>query len=152
MNINYKPAGRNDIPLLLELMSEFYVIEHLPYDSLIITKGMEKFFSSDVYGKCWIINVDKILVGYILLTFGFSFEYHGVDALIDEFYIREEYRGKGIGKQTLEYVEQELTSLGIKAFHLEVDRQNFYAQSLYRKYGFEDHDRYLMTKWISKDI
>jgi len=38
--------------------------------------------------------------------------------------------------------------LGISAVHLEVDHTNTVAQALYRKAGFVDHDRYLMTRWL----
>ncbi|HEX2680374.1 MAG TPA: hypothetical protein VHQ03_03690 [Candidatus Dormibacteraeota bacterium] len=38
--------------------------------------------------------------------------------------------------------------MGVHALHLEVTHANTGAQQLYRKFGFEDHDRYLMTKRI----
>jgi len=38
--------------------------------------------------------------------------------------------------------------LGVKALHLEVERTNTAAQAFYRKIGFKDHSRYLMTKWL----
>jgi GNAT superfamily N-acetyltransferase len=41
-------------------------------------------------------------VGYIVLTFGYSLEYLGRDAFIDEFYLRESYRGRRWGRRTLE--------------------------------------------------
>ncbi|MFO7445764.1 MAG: GNAT family N-acetyltransferase [Ignavibacteriaceae bacterium] len=147
--MTYKLAVESDIPLLLEMTAEFYLIEHLPHNPQILTSALKKLFENPVYGKLWLILIDDEPAGYILVTFGYSLEYFGIDALVDEFYIREKFRGKGIGKQTLKYVEQELAGLGIKAFHLEVDRQNVYALEVYRKFGFADHDRYLMTKWIS---
>lgn len=39
-------------------------------------------------------------------------------------------------------------SLGIKALHLEVDRVNTRAKQLYHRFGFQDHERYLLTKWL----
>jgi len=149
MNINYKPADEKDIPLLLDLMKEFYIIEHLPYNVQVITSGLEKLFASSVYGKVWLIMDGENPAGYIAVTYGYSFEYHGVDALVDEFYIREQYRHQGIGKNTLKYIESFLAGKGIKAFHLEVDHTNTVAQEVYRKYGFKDHGRYLLTKWIA---
>lgn len=35
---------------------------------------------------------------------------------------------------------------GVSALHLEVARKNTAAQGFYRRLGFEDHDRYLMTR------
>jgi GNAT superfamily N-acetyltransferase len=116
----------------------------------VITEGLKKLFSSKAYGNFWLIYDDEIVVGYIIIVHGFSLEYHGVDAMIDEFFIRESYRGKGIGTQTLQFIEDELSRQGIKAFHLEVNHRNNSAKKMYSRFGFKDHDRYLMTKWIKK--
>lgn len=149
MSVVYKTADQKDIPLLLQLMNEFYILEHLPYNKEVITSGLEKLFSNPNYGRVWLIFSSNSPAGYIAVTYGYSFEFHGIDALVDEFYLREDFRRKGIGRNTLEFVEKYLSSEGIKAFHLEVDRNNLIAQEVYRKYGFKDHDRYLLTKWIS---
>jgi len=36
--------------------------------------------------------------------------------------------------------------------HLEVDRGNDPALELYRRTGYQDHDRLLMTKWLNRAI
>ena len=89
------------------------------------------------------------VIGYIVLTFGFSLEFHGRDAFLDELYLSEEYRGKGIGEASLGFVEALCQREGIKALHLEVERRNRRAQELYRQAGYQDHDRYLLTKWLA---
>ena len=80
---------------------------------------------------------------------GYSIEYGGRDAFIDEVYIRAAYRGQGIGRQAMMFAETQCRALGVRALHLEVARDNTNAHALYRKVGFVDHDRYLMTKHIS---
>ncbi|HYP53210.1 MAG TPA: GNAT family N-acetyltransferase, partial [Pyrinomonadaceae bacterium] len=65
-----------------------------------------------------------------------------------EFYLREEARGRGAGRRALEFVEGECRALGVRALHLEVERVNTNAQNLYRRCGFKDHDRYLLTKRV----
>lgn len=39
---------------------------------------------------------------------------------------------------------------GIRAVHLEVARRNVPAREFSRRMGFEDHDRYLMTKCLGQ--
>jgi ribosomal protein S18 acetylase RimI-like enzyme len=98
----------------------------------------------------WLINNGDETIGYVVLTLGYSLEYHGRDAFIDEICIRESHRGKGIGAEVFKIVEATCRRLEVQALHLEVERANTRAQAFYHKVGFEDHDRYLLTKWIVK--
>ena len=97
----------------------------------------------------WLIKAGDEAIGYVALTLGYSLEYHGRDAFIDEIYIRESHRGKGAGARPIKFVEAACRSLEVQALHLEVERANIKARAFYHKVGFEDHDRYLLTKWIA---
>jgi len=99
-------------------------------------------------GRIYSIKCDDEYVGYSVLTFGFSLEYFGRDALIDELYIRADYRGKGIGSRYLKFIENICKDENIFALHLEVSKINTKAQELYRRMGYKDHNRYLLTKWL----
>ncbi|WP_339380679.1 MULTISPECIES: GNAT family N-acetyltransferase [Cyanophyceae] len=88
-------------------------------------------------------------MGYIVLTFGYSLEFRGRDAFIDELYIRESYRGQGVGMSVIQFIESVCPSPEIQALYLEVERKKTAAQNLYQKVGSKDRDRYLMTKWIA---
>jgi ribosomal protein S18 acetylase RimI-like enzyme len=100
-------------------------------------------------GKAWIFCDGVAPVGYVVLTFGYSFEYLGRDAFIDELYVQPQYRRQGIGSQAMAFVEERARELGVHAIHLEVDHGNDPALGLYRRGGYEDHERYLMTKWLN---
>jgi ribosomal protein S18 acetylase RimI-like enzyme len=58
-------------------------------------------------------------------------------------------RGRGLGRAALEAVESAARELGVRALHLEVERENASAQALYRDRGFRDNDRRLMTKRLA---
>jgi GNAT superfamily N-acetyltransferase len=146
--VTYPLATPGHEDLLVELMREFYVIEHLPFDERVVRTGLREILGNSVYGLIHLIRVDGQPAGYMVLTFGFSLEFHGRDALIDELYVREEHRGKGLGRAALELAEEACRREGIHALHLEVDRVNLRAQEVYRKAGYRDHDRYLLTKWL----
>ena len=60
-------------------------------------------------GLAWLILDGDAAVGYIVLCFGYSLEWLGRDAFVDEFYLREEYRGRGWGRTTMEFVEEAAT-------------------------------------------
>ncbi|OKH37115.1 GNAT family N-acetyltransferase [[Phormidium ambiguum] IAM M-71] len=149
MEVTFKTASNDDRYLLLSLTKEFYQIEHLTYNVEVLNKCFDEIFTNDNLATIWIIYIEREPAGYVVLTFGYSLEFHGRDALIDEFYIRESYRSQGIGKQTLEFVLTTCQTLGIKAVHLEVSHENNRAKTIYQKAGFVAHDRYFMTKWIN---
>jgi ribosomal protein S18 acetylase RimI-like enzyme len=83
-----------------------------------------------------------------VLSFDFSLEYGGRNAWIDELFIRPELRGKGVGSKALDFAVQGARECGAKVLHLEVNRGNP-AINLYRRYGFEDHNRSLLSKWLT---
>jgi hypothetical protein len=49
------------------------------------------------FGLAWLIPDSATAVGYTVLCFGYSLEYLGRDAFIDEFYLVESHRGRGRG-------------------------------------------------------
>ena len=86
------------------------------------------------------------MVGYLAVTLGYSLEYRGRDAFLDEVYLAEEARGEGRGREALELAEAYGRERGAKALHLVVERHRPHAQELYRRAGFHLQDRHLMTK------
>ncbi len=150
MNTTFKIAARADVGLLVGFMREFYEHENLPFDEPAARQAMEKILQDHALGRVWRIQDGEQAIGYVVLTLGYSLEYHGRDAFIDEIYLRASHRGKGIGAQIIQFVEDVCRNLEVQALHLEVERANTKVQVFYHKVGFEDHDRYLLTKRIVK--
>lgn len=147
--LTFREATGGDVPDLVDMMQHLVVQEPAqPFDERAVTAAFGQFFSGPEFGRAWLLYVENNLAGYVILTFGFSFEYRGREAFIDELYIEEKYRGLGFGRQTMEFVADRARELGVNVIHLEVDRGNEPALALYRRTGYVDHDRYLMTKWL----
>jgi ribosomal protein S18 acetylase RimI-like enzyme len=149
MKTTFKIAECADIETLLEFIREYYEFDYLLFDEQVARAALTKFVGDESLGRVWLISYEDEAIGYLILTLGYSLEYGGRDAFIDEVYIRESHRGRGIGQRALTFAEEVCRSLGVRALHLEVERANTNAHGLYRKAGFVDHDRYLMTKRIS---
>jgi GNAT superfamily N-acetyltransferase len=146
MTINYRVAEISDLTLLLELVQEFHKIEKLAFDEKVDRDVLANLLADASLGQVWLIQQEDEAIGYIILTLGYSLEYRGRDAFIDEFYLRQKYRGQGIGTQTLAFVEDTCRVLGVQALHLEVDFENPDAQRLYHRVDYQPHNRFLMTK------
>jgi len=148
-DLNFKPAILNEIENLIAMMREFYAHDGLKFDETKARRALQGIIGDETFGRVFLIRLADEVAGYAVLTFGYSLEFHGRDAFVDEIYLRDEYRGRGIGNRALKFLTEVCAENGISALHLEVERSNTPAQAVYRKFGFEDHDRYLMTKWIT---
>ena len=142
--IQFKPLIISDIETVVLMMQEFYAIDNYPIDVDVSKTLLTEFISNKNLGKAWLIIFNDEIVGYIILTFVFSFEYQGKIAFVDELYVTEKARGKGIGSKAIEFVKVQSHKLSLKLIYLEVESHNKKAQNLYIANGFEMHNRKLM--------
>ena len=142
-------VGPAEIDAILPLMQEFYAIEHLPYDEQVARHALLQLWSDPTLGHAYLFEFAGAVAGYAVLTFGFSLKFRGRDALVDELYVRERYRGQGLGSACLSQIEEVCRGEGVQAVHLEVDHVNTRAQQLYHNAGYQDHQRHLLTKWLA---
>lgn len=148
MQPEFKLAEPSDTETLVQFVREFYEVDRHPFDEGVVRKGLSQILNDSSLGRLWLICLDGEAIGYVILGFSYSLEFWGRNAFVDELYLREAYRGRGIGTRTLEFVEEASLALGIECLHLEVERFNTQAHSLYRKLDYRDRDRYLMAKWL----
>jgi GNAT superfamily N-acetyltransferase len=144
MKANIKIALIGDLENLLPLVREFHEFEALQITEDVRKSSLTALLVNEQLGRIWLIYCDQQLVGYIALCLGYSIEFTGKDAFIDEFYIRPEFRGQGLGKQTLEFIKVAAKDLDIKAIHLEVARTNTNAHKLYTHSNFQVRDKYVL--------
>jgi ribosomal protein S18 acetylase RimI-like enzyme len=149
-NVQFRPAAAEDESALLRMMRSLAEQEPGAYffDEPVVREVLRKFLANPDLGQAWVFLDRETPVGYIVLTFGYSFEFHGRDSFIDELYIEPQYRRQGIGRRAMQFVEERARELGVNAIHLEVDQGNDAAAELYRRAGYDDHARFLMTKWL----
>lgn len=140
-----KLATAADLPLLASFVRAYHDFEGLaPLESL--SETLEPLLTKPDIGRIWLILHHNNPIGYATICVGYSIEFAGRDAFLDELFIAPEYRSQGIGTTALRLVKLQAAELGIKALHLEVDRDNHAAQRLYQKSGFVARNKYcLMT-------
>ena len=148
--ITFKPLEIKDIIAITLMMQDFYTIDNYPMDVEVTKTLFQEFISNEHLGKSWLIYSENEIVGYIILTFIFSFEYGGKIAFVDELFIKETARGKGFGKEAIQFIQQEVPKLSLKLLYLEVEPHNENAQKLYLAHDFELHNRKLMKYKVTK--
>lgn len=140
-------ARPEDLDRLLPLVEAFHSEEGIVQEDDERVAALMPLLDGSPLGAIYLIGPTRAPVGYIIITFGWSVEFGGMDAFVDEFFIRPKVRGRGMGGDTLTALAGALGDAGVRAFHLEVDRDNEAAQRLYARSGFEPRWRYmLMTR------
>lgn len=137
-----RKAGPADLTLLLPLIEAYHEFESIASTEAQRSEAVEPLLRDAALGSIWLIEKSGAPVGYIALCYGYSIEFGGRDAFIDEFYILPGERGQGIGTEVVDAVKAEAAAEGVLALHLEVDRNNDGARRLYERMGFRSRTQF----------
>jgi ribosomal protein S18 acetylase RimI-like enzyme len=150
--ISYKKVSEKNVESSLELMRSYYKEDGYAFSLVKARSAILKLISSSTLGKMEFILVHGQPVGYYCLSYGYSLQRHGRDAVIDEIYIDERARNKGIGQRTIRHIRIELKKEGFKGIYLFVRKRNVQAQRLYKRIGFKKIEEAAMFLDLSKLI
>lgn len=140
-----RKASVSDVELLVGMMAEFYAEADYALNAARAREAFEMLLSDPALGEIWLAQADGRDAGYMVLTFGYSMEYCGRDAFIDDLFIRPAYRNAGLGSALVRHARDVCVARGVRALHLEAGRDNDAAQRVYRKAGFTSTERQLLT-------
>ncbi|MBQ6874333.1 MAG: GNAT family N-acetyltransferase [Clostridia bacterium] len=121
---------------VIEMMREFYS------SPAVFSNGSDEIFLRDIeacinnsnYLEGYIIESSNHIQGYAMIAKSFSTEFGRPCIWIEDLYIKDEYRGAGVGRTFMDFITQKYTDC---IFRLEVEEENERAIKLYKKYGFE---------------
>jgi ribosomal protein S18 acetylase RimI-like enzyme len=139
------PVGAGDRAALEVMVRAYYAEDGLAFDEERQGAALAALLDGDPLGLAWLVRLGDAIVGYVVVTLGFSLESGGRDGFIDELFIVPAARAQGIGAKVLALVEREARTRNLQRLYLEVGHDNP-ARGLYRRAGFVDHQRYLMSK------
>ena len=131
----FVPEDREDY---IRFSTEFYnssaVDKPVPREHF--EQGFDEMMRSDVYVQGYMLVCDGNNVGYCVTMKTYSVEAGGITRWIDELFVLEEYRSKGLGRELFKYIEEN-GDKKLRRIRLEVELENGRAISLYKKMGFE---------------
>jgi ribosomal protein S18 acetylase RimI-like enzyme len=140
-------AGPADLDRLIPLVAAFHSEMDIVQDDTTRRAALHPLLEGSPHGAAYLIGPGRAPIGYVVITFGWSVEFGGLDGFVDEIFIRPTVRGRGIASEVLLALPRALAGAGLRALHLEVDRDDTAAQRLYAKTGFAARPRYmLMTR------
>lgn len=126
-----------DKPQVLEMMRVFYASD------AVLSNGSEEIFSNDIdncvndnpYLEGYIVGDEEEVQGYAMVAKSFSTEFGKPCIWIEDLYVKEPFRGYGIGSQMLQYISEKYVGC---IFRLEVEEENQRAIRVYEKSGFTE--------------
>ena len=138
-------ATAADLDRLEPMVAAYHALEGIATDAEKRRAALEPLLDGSPHGAVWMIGPRMSPVGYIAVSFGWSIELGGLDGVLDEFWIREKIRGRGMGTEALNALQKALEAAGVVALSLEVAHGNEKAERLYRRAGFRVRDYRYMT-------
>ena len=147
--MRFRRAEPGDVDAIVAMMRGYYEADGYTFVASEARAAALMLIGEPTLGQLWVAHEGDTVVGYVAVALGFSFEYRGREAFVDELLIAESHRGRGLGREALEVAEAYCREAGVNALHLEVERHRENALELYRRRGFADFGRYLMTKWLT---
>lgn len=127
---------KGDESRVLEMMRTFYA------SPAVLTRGSDDIFKRDIesclsdnpYIEGYVFEEGEAIQGYAMVAKSFSTEFGKRCIWIEDLFVKEEYRGRGIGNMFLDFITNKYEGC---LFRLEAEEENDGALRLYKKYGFE---------------
>ena len=152
MDLRFVLARPHDLDLLIDLMRQLRIDDpdEGPFDEAAARAAVPALLADPSIGRIWLIAVGRELAGYVALTIGYSIEFGGRTAFVDELFVVSKFRRQRIGSLALQFVEDKAKAMDVRVLFLEVTQSNAAAKEMYRKQGYVDRVHQLMLKRVGK--
>lgn len=138
-----------DAEVILPLVAKFHDEYQVRSSAMTRRSAIVPLLEGSPFGAIWLFGPRKAPVGYMVVAFSWSIEFGGMEGTLKEIYVRPSVRGRGIAHDALRLLALSLRDAGVRALHLEVDREAPEAHRLYLKSGFVLRDRFsLMSQTL----
>lgn len=135
----FRKMRTEDAQAVLEMMRIFYdspaVLHDVPEETL--RRNVKACVSDNPLLEGLVFWEQGHIAGYAMLVKSFSTEFGGVCIWLEDIYVKQEYRGRGIGTQFLAYAKEKYREKAM-LLKLEVEPSNAGAVGVYKKCGFEE--------------
>ncbi len=146
--ISIRESSIDDIPLILNFIKELAEYEKLSHEVSVTEKILkDSLFGRNKYAEVFIAEYDGEPAGQVLFFHNFSTFKGKPGIYIEDLYVRPQYRGKGIGKALLNYINELAINRNCGRVEWVVLNWNKPAINFYEKIGAEP-----MNDWTTYRI
>ena len=131
-------AQESDLPELVELLGLLFTQESdFAPNPEIQARGIQAILDNPGIGKFLVARQDSLCLGMVSLLFTISTAEGGPVVILEDLIVRENQRGKGIGKALLNAAIDYCRTHGFHRITLLTDRDNTAAIRFYEACGFK---------------
>lgn len=141
------PVAADEAGILLDLARAFHIEDGHALDAAG-EASMIHVAQGEALAPAYLLRFDQTVIGYFVLSLGFSPEHGGIDGFIDDIYLMPKWRSHGLGRMALDLAVEAARNSGIRVLLLEVEPHNHRAYRLYESAGFHDTKRRLMRRYL----
>ena len=131
-----REIAQKDKADVIGMMTKFYA------SPCVATNGSREIFNADLdacisdnpYLEGYVFECKNEIVGYAMLAKSFSTEYGKPCIWVEDLYIKDDFRGLGIGGDFFKFIEEKFKGA---IFRLEVEEENTRAINVYKKAGYD---------------
>ena len=147
MTIQIEFATAADLPYMADLLAELFTLESdFQPDREKQISGLRTILDEPELGKLFVLRVDGKVAGMANALFTISTAEGGRALLLEDVIVNRDYRGRGFGRQLVEYVLNWAKLRGIVRITLLADRENKPALDFYHRLGFGDSNMTVLRK------
>jgi len=147
MTVNVRAAMAGDIPQLLSLIRRYWEFERIAgFEAARIEMLLQRLLVEPRLGAVWVAEESDRLVGYLVAATLLSLEHGGLMAEVDELFVLEEARSRGIGARLLAAGEAALAARGCVRLQLQLGADNGVARAFYEGRGYCARDGYRLLE------
>ena len=135
--LTFRDITAADHDLILPMVADFYRTDAVDHE--VPVEIMERSFAAcadpdEPLLRGVLVSRGEEAVGYVYLTFCYSAEVGGRCVFIEEIFLKEQFRGMGLGREIMDWMEREYPE--VRRFRLEVTQVNKSAIALYEGSGY----------------
>jgi len=138
MTASFDIARADDLPQLVELLGVLFTQEHeLEPDAAKQQRGLQMIVGNPAIGSIYVAREGRRVLGSVSMLRTISTAEGGPAGMLEDFVVRPECRGKGVGARLLAYAIGCAKADGLLRLILLTDGDNVNAQRLYERAGFK---------------
>lgn len=138
-NIELITVSPNESELLKDYVEALYRFEG-DFEAIVnIEEGVKSLFKNEALATPYFIKQGNEKIGYVILTRYHSVEKGGLTIYIDELYVEERFRRRGVGKTILDEVVNIARREKAKALWANTEHNNEGSQRFFKNAGFRQN-------------